>query len=186
MRNTVFLGIKHCGKSTQGKLLAQRLQQKFFDSDELLSEAYMRKYAADSAEAAPRAIMQKHGEEFFRRFEAEVIRNFLAQKSDQRAVLALGGGVPCNDFLTTEELKALGVMVYLDIAPEEAYKRIAAGGIPPFLAGGDPWKKFQEMYNKRVPRYKVLADVTIRVTADPVPEELNETIFQHLQAEGLL
>ena len=94
----VFIGIKHCGKSTQGKLLAQKLQRKFYDSDELLSAEYMIRYAAAREESSPRAIMVRHGEEFFRRFEADVIRKILNGSVDNVGVLALGGGVPVNPF----------------------------------------------------------------------------------------
>ena len=44
-RNIVFLGIKHCGKSTHGKLLAERLNRRFLDTDDMLSEAYMKKFS---------------------------------------------------------------------------------------------------------------------------------------------
>ena len=186
MAVTVFLGIKHCGKSTQAKLLAKKLDRAFFDSDTLLEEAYMQQYSCTAAEAGARAIMQKHGEEFFRRFEAGVIRNFLENNATQDCVLALGGGVPCNPFLSDDELKSLGTLVYLDISPETAYQRIAAGGIPPFLQGGDPHEKFMAMYEKRTPRYRDLADVTIPVPEDPDAEVLSEAVYKALLEKNLL
>ena len=113
MRNTVFLGIKHCGKSTQAKLLAEKLGKEFLDSDAMLESAYMEKYSSSSAESTARSIMQKHGEEFFRRFEADVIRDFLNRQSSESCVLALGGGVPCNTFLSSDELKHTDITLSL-------------------------------------------------------------------------
>ena len=186
MADTVFLGIKHCGKSTQAKLLAARLKREFFDSDTLLEAAYKEKYSVSAAEATARAIMKKHGEEFFRRFEADVIRCFLTRSVSQDCVLALGGGVPCNPFLSTEELKSLGTMVYLDVPPETAYERIAAGGIPPFLQGDDPHGKFLAMYNARTPRYRELADVVMDVPVSGAAEDLHEKIYNCLLEKSLV
>ena len=145
-RNIVFLGIKHCGKSTHGKLLAERLSRRFLDTDDMLSEAYMKKFSCAAGDATPRAIMKKHGEDFFRRFEAEVIQEYLHGNQKNGDVLALGGGVPCNEYLTTEELKQLGVLLHLAIPADTAFKRIAAGGIPPFLQGEDPFGNFLKLY----------------------------------------
>ena len=182
----VFIGIKHCGKSTQGKLLAQKLQCEFKDSDELLSAEYMIQYAASREEAAPRAIMLRHGEDFFRRFEADVIRKILNSSVDNACVLALGGGVPDNPFLCSAELKKLGVLVYLDVAPRLAFERIAAGGIPPFLAGEDPRGKFMNLFEKRTPRFREIADITVKVPAEPVAEDLCGVIYKELVDKCLI
>ena len=184
-KNIVFLGIKHCGKSTQAELLAQRLQREFLDSDELLVEAYRRQYPEAGSEVSPRMIMQKHGGEFFRQFEAQVIRNFL-QDNPGGKVLALGGGVPVNSFLSFEELKQLGVLVYLDVDMETAYRRIAAGGIPPFLAGDDPHGKFQALFAERTPCYRKLADLHIVIEQEGPAEVLNDLIFDKLRENKLL
>ena len=186
MSNIVFLGIKHCGKSTQGKLLAEKLKRDFLDSDQMLEKAYMEKYSCSAAESTARAIMQKHGEEFFRRFEAGVIRDFLQQQRAGDCVLALGGGVPCNTFLSDEELKSLGTMVFLNVAPETAYKRIIAGGIPPFLQGSDPHEKFLAMYEKRTPRYCELADIAIDVPEDGEAAVLAEKVYNCLLDKSLV
>ena len=93
-RNIVFLGIKHCGKSTHGKLLAARLKREFFDTDDLLVAYYRKKYSPDTEDISPRWIMRQHGEEFFRRTEAETVLEFLQNNPAGVSVLALGGGVP--------------------------------------------------------------------------------------------
>jgi len=184
--NIVFLGIKHCGKSTQGRLLASRLQWDFLDTDEMLEQSYQHQYNCTAAEAAPRAIMQKHGEGFFRRFEAAVIRDFLSEKRQTKAVIALGGGVPCNDFLSIQELKALGTLICLNTDMEVAFKRIAAGGIPPFLQGDDPHKKFMELYRKRMPRYLQIADMVIEANNESAAGILSEKIYNTLLKEKIL
>ena len=96
-------------------------------------------------------------------------------------VLSLGGGVADNVFLSTEELKKLGTLVYLKIDPETAYKRIEAGGIPPFLAGSDPHGKFLQICQKRMPRCEELADVIAEVPADGDADALSAVILTELE-----
>ena len=184
--NIVFLGIKHCGKSTQGRLLAARLNWQLLDTDDMLTAYYMQKYASVAAESTPRAIMQKHGEEFFRRIEAETVKAFLQQEKSGNCVIASGGGLPCNSFLSDEEIKSLGVLVHLLIAPEVAYQRIAAGGVPPFLAGNDPFGKFMDMASTRIQRYNELADVQIHIPPNPDAEDLSDFIYGQLIENGFL
>ena len=181
MTAVVFLGVKHCGKSTQAALLAQKLNAVLLDSDELLKAKYASEYSVSIEDAAPRAIMKRHGEEFFRRFEAGVIRDFLQNKPEGLCVLALGGGVADNAFLTASEIKELGFLVYLKIEPEIAYKRIVAGGIPPFLAGDDPHEKFLQICRKRMPRCGELADLIVEIKLDGDPEDLAANIFAQLE-----
>ena len=63
MKNIIFVGVKHCGKSTQGRLLARRLQLPFADTDELIAQTYAAENGVPLADAQPRRIVQKHGEE---------------------------------------------------------------------------------------------------------------------------
>lgn len=187
-RNIVFLGIKHCGKSTQGRLLAGRLQRQLLDTDDMLTAYYMQKYGQASGDSTPRAIMQKHGEEFFRRLEAETIKAFLAQsvQAEKPCVMSLGGGVPCNAFLTGKEVKSLGVLVHLVIDPETAFSRIAAGGIPPFLAGDDPHRKFMLLAGERMQLYNRIADINVQIPPDPVAGEVSDFIYQQLVKNGFV
>ncbi|MDD5728283.1 MAG: shikimate kinase [Victivallales bacterium] len=162
--NIVICGMKHCGKSTHGEFVARRLACPFIDTDRLLEQEYFRR------ERNPlnfREIYNLHGEEYFRRLEADVIHELIASAAavDGKQVIALGGGVPVNPFLGGE-LKKLGFFVFLQNEPEVLFRRILKKGLPDFLQGADPYAKFLELCRERGRRYTELADLTIRLDED--------------------
>ncbi|MPM26317.1 Shikimate kinase [bioreactor metagenome] len=180
MKQIVFLGIKHSGKTTQGRLLAAGLQWPFRDSDELLAARYRELYGENWT---PREIMKRCGADFFRHLEAEVVAT---QADAADAVLALGGGVPVNEFLRTEQLKRLGYLIYLQVDPEVAFARIAAGGLPPFLESDDPHRKFIEQYRERSVRYREIADWCFPIAGEGPAETVHEAIMAGLKERGIL
>lgn len=76
----VLIGFMGAGKSTVGALLAARLQWNFVDADAVLEER---------AGSTIADIFSRHGEEEFRRLEAETIHDLLRK---DKLVLAVGGG----------------------------------------------------------------------------------------------
>ena len=96
-------------------------------------------------------------------------------------MLALGGGVPVNDFLTADDLRELGFLIYLEVDPEVAFARIAQGGLPPFLAGDDPHGKFLKQYRERTVRYEALADWQLAVRGAPTPEKVHQLIMAEIK-----
>ena len=161
MRPLVLIGIKHCGKSTLGKLLARRFNCPFIDSDDEL----VKTFSAETGSCCNiREIYRILGEEKFRELEAEVIR---AMRSPRFRIIALGGGAAANSFLTEQDLKSLGKIIWLDTCDAVAYKRVLRNGLPPFLAEAeDPEKLFTVINARRRKDFARIADVTI-----PIGEE---------------
>ncbi len=79
--NIYLIGPRACGKTTVGKELADRLQTKFYDSDEVL----VQKAGCEIAH-----YVDQNGWGGFRDLEVEVLRS-LTQK--QGAVISCGGGI---------------------------------------------------------------------------------------------
>ena len=114
MDSLVLIGIKHCGKSTLGRLLAQQYGLEFFDSDAELEKQF---YMDSGSRCSCREIFKYLGEEKFRELEAQVIEGLV---SDVPKVVALGGGAVSNPFLKRDILKSLGRIVWLDTDEEIA------------------------------------------------------------------
>ena len=83
-RRIVLTGFMGAGKSTVGRILAARLRWPFLDIDSLITAEHGRTVAQ---------IFTDHGEEHFRRLEAEAIARALDPAHEYpQAVIALGGG----------------------------------------------------------------------------------------------
>ena len=103
--NIVLIGMASSGKSTVGKILAERQGRKFYDTDKLIVE----RAGMDVAE-----IFDNYGEEKFREIEREVVSD-IAKASG--AVIATGGGTS----LFPENVKKLrqnGKLYLLDRSPD--------------------------------------------------------------------
>lgn len=110
----MLTGIKHCGKTTLGSLLAAQLDLPFFDTDALIFE---------KTGTYARELYSAHGEKTFMDAETEAAMSIAA--SGVRAVVASGGGI-CKNERAFSALKACGKFVYIKIAEKTAFERIFA------------------------------------------------------------
>jgi len=157
----VLMGMKHCGKTTLGSLLAARLGIPFLDLDDLVEAAAA---TIEGRRMQVRDIYRRLGREGFRNLELraleETAHGIEAEKTS--FVLALGGGTIENP----EGLAVLadyGVFIYLEEEEGTLFRRILAGGLPPFLQGDDPEKAFRLLYEKRTALYRAHADLVVPV-----------------------
>ncbi|MBA3641508.1 MAG: shikimate kinase [Acidobacteria bacterium] len=148
------------GKSTVARALAQRLHWRAEDVDELI-EARERRPVAD--------IFQKHGEQYFRAAEREILKLLLPLR---HVVVATGGGT----FMDPENRTAInmdGVSVWLDVPLEELLARIPVDGRRPLAADR---ASMERLFAMRVTAY---ASASIRVEAGGVaPEAVAERIIE--------
>lgn len=124
-RARIFLvGISGAGKSTVGRLVAERLGWDFADSDDLIEARTRRKIAE---------IFATDGEARFREVEQAVLADLSGR---ERLVVATGGGA-----LTTEGGRTAiqsGFSAWLDVSPSQAAPRLATDpttATRPLLAG---------------------------------------------------
>lgn len=126
----VLIGFMGAGKSTVGRLVAARLGQPFFDTDELIEGREGRSIAD---------IFRSDGEPAFREIEREVVLETLARKE---GVVALGGGA-LNDPVVAACLQGKTV-VHLDASWAEIQRRLRGDASRPMLRRGDPRALFEE------------------------------------------
>lgn len=170
--NVVLVGIKHAGKSSLGKALAEMRDTLFVDSDELIEANYLLRTGEN---LSCREIMLKLGRREFRKLEAEAITqlNESSEEDDQERVISLGGGVADNPDVTEEQLKELGLLVYISIPRDVAWERIVASGLPAYLQNeADPRAVFDELSEERENFYEKHADVIVHLEDTDFEENL--------------
>ncbi|MEA4861916.1 MAG: shikimate kinase [Victivallaceae bacterium] len=171
--NIVLVGMKHCGKSTQGRLLAEKLNWRFADSDEEIERLHGEGLAC-------REIYKKIGADGFRQLEAQAVMELLNTDGPDR-VCALGGGAVSNPFMP-EQWLLNAIVVYLKASPLVMYSRVAAGGLPPFLAeADDPAKAFEKLCAEREPAFEAVADCVFNLDMQASAEDNSAALFNFLK-----
>ena len=90
----VLIGMKGCGKTTIGKLLAERLQIAFIDSDTEIEKMHRR----NRGEAiAFREIFRRYGEKYFHALDTETLKHIAREAGNTGFVFACGGRTPLQE-----------------------------------------------------------------------------------------
>jgi shikimate kinase len=149
-RHIVLVGLPGAGKTTVGKLVAEKLGTQVIDIDALV----VRKMQMPVAR-----IFAEHGEAKFRAVEAESMRQATAGTP---AVITPGGGWVAQPG-ALEETQDSCFLVYLRTMASTAAKRSADYGRP-LLMGEDPLEKMRQLLKEREAFYskahsEVKADV---------------------------
>tara|TARA_Y100000590_G_C15412558_1_gene898144 strand:- start:330 stop:839 length:510 start_codon:yes stop_codon:yes gene_type:complete len=84
-KNLILIGMMASGKSTIGRLLAKKLNLKFFDTDFIIEKKLKMKIFE---------IFKKKGEPYFRNLEKKITLNILNKNN---CVISLGGGAFINE-----------------------------------------------------------------------------------------
>jgi len=172
--------MKHCGKTTLGSALAARWQCPFYDVDRMIEEYNERE---TGQRLTVREIFSTGGENRFRELEAKAVCDLflLLDKSEQSNVVAVGGRTALNQRVDAL-LSAMGLVVYLEMSPDEMFARVVRTGLPPFVDEADPENHFLKLHEERSPHYRRLARLTVNVDnldADAAVETLARAIEEY-------
>ncbi|MCU0578957.1 MAG: shikimate kinase [Desulfobacterota bacterium] len=172
--NIVLIGPRCSGKTTVGRLLAERTGKTFRDTDALV-EAMVGKTIE--------SLIATRGWEIFRVLEKRAVATLAAK---DRQVIATGGGA-VEDRDNARNLAERGFVVWLDGRPEilmgrqEAQQR--SGLVRPSLTGQDPLGEMRRVLAARRGRYESIAALRIDTT-DRTAAEAADEIIATLQQEG--
>ena len=144
--NIVLCGMPSSGKSTVGKILAEKLSMNFVDTDDVIVGMVKRPIPE---------IFKADGEKVFRDIESEAVKN-VSQLSGH--VIATGGGAVLRDE-NVRRLKRNGVIFFLD----RPLNDLMPTSDRPLASDREAIEK---RYNERYPRYNSVADIVIAVDTD--------------------
>lgn len=146
-RPIALVGMMGAGKTTVGRRLAESLNLRFHDADAEIEQA---------AGMSVADLFTRHGEESFRRGEAQVIERLL---SGPPAVIATGGGALLNA-ATRSLVKAKAISIWIRADIDTLVKRASKRATRPLLKGGDPKEIISRLLEARTPFYAA-SDIAI-------------------------
>ena len=132
LQNIVLIGMPCSGKSSVGRLLSEKLNMPFVDSDDEII-----KFAGKSIPE----IFAEDGEKEFRKIETEVIRKIAAGNGQ---IIATGGGI-VKDLRNIQALQQNGIIFFLD---RDLDKMITDDNRPLTKSKADLEKLLEERYER--------------------------------------
>jgi shikimate kinase len=161
----VLIGMMGSGKSTIGRLLAERLGAPFCDTDEQV----VQETGSTIAE-----LFSTSGEDVFRDHESLALAHCL----ESGGVVATGGGIVLRESNRTMLVESRVRVVWLDASPDELIRRLSGVRDRPML-GNNPQDAIRRLDDQRRPVYAQVSSVRIDTsekTANDVCDEIAEWI----------
>ena len=147
-RHLVLVGLMGVGKTTVGRICAQRLDRPFVDTDDVVTA---------NAGATVAELFEREGEAGFRARERDAVADVCA--SVEPLVIACGGGAVL-DAENRRRLRSSGIVVLLDARPAVLAERVAGTHDRPLLSG-DAEATLARLRELRWPAYDAVADVLV-------------------------
>ncbi|MEI8389653.1 MAG: shikimate kinase [bacterium] len=161
-KNIVLIGLMGSGKTTIGRKLAEKLNMKFADTDELIIQ---------KAQKSIKLIFAENGEAFFRKLESEAIEEVSSQEN---IVVSTGGGAVLIEE-NIHNLKKNGILFHLYAPADELFKRIKDDNERPLINTENPVETLKIIQERRKIFYNQ-ADFKIN-TCEKTPEETANEII---------
>ena len=159
--NIILSGFMGCGKTTIGKIIAQKLNLDFIDTDKLIEEREGRRI---------REIFDTDGEGYFRDKEHEICAEL--SREDNKVIATGGGALTFNR--NKEVLSKNGRIIFIDVDLDTIIKRIGNDSRRPLLNS-----ETRTLFDKRNPIYNKNCDFTITVRGDVSAREIADNIIKY-------
>lgn len=161
-----LIGPPAAGKSTVGRLLAERLGIPLVDTDASITAAH----------GQITDLFAERGEARFRELERQVVRRALRNLLTTPGVVSLGGGAILNSGTRAQLRHPLIRVVYIHIDADTAATRLG-GSKRPLLAGGDdPVAVWQRIVDERAGYYDQVATLTVSASNAPPATIVNRIV----------
>ena len=156
--NIILIGYRASGKTTLGKLLAERLWMTFTDVDDEICKRFDNKTIAQ--------IWDEFGESSFREVETQVTLE-LCQKREM--IIGLGGGTLMEPAAREAVEQADAVRIYLKCEPKVLWVRIQQDARsttcrPSLTRLGGGLEEINAVLEQRGPVYEAVADKTLDIS----------------------
>lgn len=140
-KNIALIGFMGTGKTTVGKILAEKLNYDFVDTDD---------YIEDIIGKSIKDIFDEYGEDYFREKETEILNEILKKN---KQVISTGGGLITRD-INREMLLNECYVVSLSATAKNIYFRVKDNNDRPLLNTAHPERAIRQLLHKRYKYYQ--------------------------------
>ncbi len=157
------------GKSSIGKHLAELKNHSFLDTDLLIEEKIQQNL---------KDFMLESGEISFRLLEREVLKEVI--DSQQKSVVATGGGLPCFEE-NTKLLLENGILVFIDTPEEVLFNRLLNDDSRPLIENLNETELKKYISVKLAERRPFYEQASIKINGDKSINEICTEINEKLK-----
>lgn len=144
IKQICIIGMPGSGKSTIGRILSEKLNYKFYDTDENIE---------NTMNLSIKEIFKIKGEIFFREIEKKEFKKLMIIDN---VIISTGGGIILNN----ENLLKKSFNIYLECKLDILIQRASRNQSRPLLLQ-DIEKKMKKLFNQRKDIYNSLSDLKI-------------------------
>lgn len=185
-KSYVFMGLKHCGKSTQGKIISERFGIPFADTDVLIEQ---------EKQMTAREIYAKEGVVSYTLAEQEACETIVRDYAGKSVIVAAGGGI-CDNPPGLTALREIGPFVFLNLDINYCVSRVESKitqnefgtwiNAPAYVLAHSPksiveiHQILMEKFRNRINQYLNIADIVVPISAAPIEintEEILKALF---------
>jgi shikimate kinase len=160
----VFLiGFMGVGKTTVGKIVANKLNYKFIDTDSEIESKSKMKISE---------IFVRLGENHFRKLETNLLNDII--KSENNIIISTGGGMPIFNN-NIKLLKENGISIWLKADDKKILSNLQHDKTRPLLNKNKKEEIIKEMLKQRSKMYS-MADYTISVDEKNIQQVVNDIL----------
>ena len=168
-KNLVLTGMMGVGKSTIGKILAEKLKFKFIDTDKIIEI---------KEKSTIKKIFDNKGENYFRRIEKKII---LEELKKNNLVIALGGGAFIDSSIR-KEIKISCISFWLDLKLKSLLIRLKNAKKRPLLDINNLESSINKIYSNRK---KIYNKSNFRVKCNSInKDEIVNKIIKLYESSG--
>lgn len=162
-QNIFLIGFMGVGKSTVAGQLEKTLKMERIEMDALIEK---------QSGMAISEIFEKHGEDYFRRLESELLIDLQKKK---RQIVSCGGGIVLRAE-NAEYMKKSGRVIWLTASPETIFERVKDSTERPILNNNMNVEFIESLYEKRKEKYQEAADITVKTDGKNAKQICEEII----------
>lgn len=163
MQNVILIGFMGSGKSTIGRILAQKLKYKWVDMDVEIEKGENKTISK---------IFEEKGETYFRDLETEYLKRLTKQTNN---VISTGGGIVLKEE-NRDLLKEIGTVVFLHADSAQIIENLKDDSKRPLLKGDNPEEKIIQLLDERESTYLNSANIIIQTTGKSIEHVVEEII----------